>query len=103
TNATLGAWVSVAGVDCAQPTNRTGGLCTALELALPLAPTLVVDVPVRRLVASASNDADARACGKVDLTELEVQFLYFAPGGVEVPAAKTVVAITVDTIGPEPP
>lgn len=101
-NATLSAWSSVAGVDCAQPTNRANGLCTALELALPLASTLVVDVPVRRLVASASADADARACGEVDLTNLDVQFLYVPPGA-EVPAAKASTAIVIDTVGPEPP
>lgn len=102
-NATLSAWVSVAGVDCAQPPNRANGLCTALELALPLMPTLAVDVPVRRLVASAGGNSDARACGKVDLTDLDVQFMYFVPGGADLPAVKTSVAITVDTVGPEPP
>ncbi len=106
-NASMSAWASVSGVDCAQPANRSGpnALCWAIAPTIPLQQALTVDVPVRALIAGAQTEpvADDRLCGAVDFTSLDVQFLYFAPGDVAVPAVKKSLTVVVDTIGPEPP
>lgn len=106
-NATLSAWASVAGVDCAEPGNRSGEspLCWAIAPAIPLSQVIDVDVPVRTLLAGATTEpaSDDRVCGAVDLTSLDVQLLYFAPGSAAVPAVKKTLIVAVDTIGPEPP
>ena len=110
-NATVAAWASVSGVDCAEPTNRTGAnpLCWHIAQPIPLLQATEVDLPVRGLMSGAppaspsAPVADEGICGKVDLTTIDVQFLYFAPADMAVPAAKTSVGVTVDTIGPTPP
>lgn len=106
-NASLAGWASVSGVDCAQPANRAGqgALCWSIAPTIPLQQQVDVDVPVRTLLAGAQTEpvADDRLCGAVDLTSLDVQFLYFSPGDVAVPAVKKSLTVVVDTIGPEPP
>lgn len=96
-NATFAAWASVSGVDCAEPTNRTGAnpRCWQIAQPIPLRPTTVVDLRVRGLMSGAppaspsAPVADDGICGKVDLTTIDVQFLYFAPADMAVAAAKT--------------
>ena len=110
-NATVSAWASVSGVDCAEPTNRTGAtpLCWRIAESIPLQPAAEVDLPVRGLMSGAppaspsAPIADDSICGKVDLTTIDVQFLYFAPADMAVAAAKKSIGITVDTIGPTAP
>jgi hypothetical protein len=41
-------------------------------------------------------------CGKIDLADVTVQFLYFAPGQ-DTPAASAPATIKIDTVGPLPP
>ena len=66
-----------------------------------------VDIPVRAIMAGAltpqTPDYSAGICGKVDLTNVSVQFLYFDPGNVSVPSATHTTPITVDTVGPAAP
>jgi hypothetical protein len=48
-------------------------------------------------------NATESACGQVNLANISVQFLYFAPGNLNAPGSKKDVAVTVDTVGPRPP
>jgi hypothetical protein len=68
-----------------------------------------VDIPVRRIMSgapplqAADPDASASVCGKVDLANVGVQFLYFAPGDPNNAQQAKVVTVVVDTVGPDPP
>lgn len=106
--ASLEAWASLAGVDCTSPTSRLGPQSVCWRVgSVPLAPTVQVDVPLRRLLeevpgALAPADGDAR-CAAVDGTKLAVHFLYFAPGQLATPSAAASVVVDVDTAPPTPP
>jgi hypothetical protein len=104
------AWASI-GQDCSAQTARGGGyqLCwRAYDSDIPLSQTATINVPVRKVMAGGPQpnapDATENICGKVDLANIQIQFLYFAPGsgGANGTAAASV-TITVDTVGPAPP
>ena len=121
-NAPLLAYASINGQDCSDPTQRAGAtsqcwpLIRAADAAnltntgpssISLQPQQSVDIPVRALMAGAltpqTPDYSAAICGKVDLTNISVQFLYFDPGNVSAPSATHTTPIVVDTIGPAAP
>lgn len=107
-NASFQAWAS-AGADCSVQSNRTGAtaLCWNLVTGIPLQQFPNVDIPVRKImsgvVSPSSPDATEAICGKVDLTNVSVQFLYFDPGQVATPSAAKSLVVQVDTVGPPPP
>lgn len=94
-------WASL-GADCSSAPNRTPvtGACWSLFPAVPLQTLVNVDVPVRALLSPTSDETQ---CGKVDLTKIDVQVLYFAPGNYETAVVSKLVSIVADTVGPEPP
>ena len=121
-NATLLAYAAINGQDCSDPTQRAGATSQCWPLIrgagaanltntgpsnISLQPQQSVDVPVRALMAGAltpqTPDYSAAICGKVDLTNISVQFLYFDPGNVSAPSATHTTPIVVDTIGPAAP
>lgn len=110
-NAVIQVWAANAGVDCAQQINRASAnqLCWQVAPNVPLTQQVDVKVPVRNIMSGASpfqankTDNTVNACGKVDLTNLVVQFLYFSPGNTAAAASKKEVPIVVDTVGPNPP
>lgn len=111
-NASIEVWAAAGGVDCSAQTTRTSASqqCWKVSSNVPLSQTVNVDIPVRNIMSGAppntpvapSTDPN-NLCGKVDLTKISVQFLYFSPGNIATPASKKDVAITVDTVGPAPP
>lgn len=109
-NASLQVWAAPSGTDCKVQTNRAGSpaACWPLVTGAPLQSTATVDIPVRALLSGAASGslepvADERVCGKVDLTNISVQFLYFGPGQPATPALASDVVIAADTVGPRPP
>jgi hypothetical protein len=109
TNATLEAWAGLSGVDCGVQTNRTSGTKTCWKIAggIPLQTTPRASIAVRAILSGALDAinpvADASICGRVDLTTISVQFLYFAPGQLATPSATKAVQVRADTIGPAAP
>jgi hypothetical protein len=109
-NASLQAWASIGG-DCTALTNRQGNsqVCWPLVTGIPLQQATQIDIPVRAIMAGAAPGSATNLlqgdsmCGQVDLTNIAVSFLYFAPGVTDKPAASKNVTIKVDTVGPEPP
>lgn len=107
-NASFQAWAS-AGADCSVQSNRASGtgLCWSLVTGIPLQQFPNVDIPVRKIMSGVlsptSPDATEAICGKVDLTNIAVQFLYFDPGQVSTPTATKSFVVQVDTVGPPPP
>lgn len=109
-NASLQAWASIGG-DCTALTNRQGNsqVCWQLIGGIPLQATTQVDIPVRSIMAGAAPGSATSLltgnsmCGQVDLTNVAVSFLYFAPGVTDKPATSKNVTVKVDTVGPEPP
>lgn len=110
-DAIIQVWAGNSGVDCGVATNRAGGTqqCWQVSENIPLQTLVNVDIPVRRIMSGAppltpaAPDVSSNICGKVNLTTIGVQFLYFAPGQTTTPASKKDVSITVDTVGPRPP
>ena len=107
----LEAWAGLSGADCGVQTNRTGGtkVCWLIAAGIPLEPTPRPTIPVREIMSGASPDGPANldpsagVCGRVNLTTISVQFLYFAPGQLATPATKKDLQVRVDTVGPEAP
>jgi hypothetical protein len=106
---TLEAWAGLSGADCGVQTNRTSGtqVCWKVAEGIPLEPNPRPAIPVRRLMSGALDPknpiTDINICGKVNLTTISVQFLYFAPGQLATPAQKKDLQIRVDTVGPDAP
>jgi hypothetical protein len=104
-------WASNGGVDCGQQLNRSSAnqLCWRVAPDVPLQQAVDVVIPVRKVMSGAppfkaiQPDETENVCGKVDLTNLTVQFLYFAPAQTAAAASKKDVQIQVDTVGPAPP
>ncbi|MBX3205731.1 MAG: hypothetical protein KF764_11730 [Labilithrix sp.] len=105
------AWASI-GQDCKAQTARnvaTQVCWRVFDSAIPLSPVTDVDIPVRKIMAGAppnrptEPDATAAVCGKVDLANISVHFLYFAPGDPVTAQIDKAVPVTVDTVGPAPP
>ncbi len=108
---TIQAWASI-GQDCKNPTLRGGGTVQCwrlLDSNIALSPVVDVDIPVRRIMSGApplgatAPDDSAAVCGQVDLANVGVQFLYFAPGDPNNAQQAKVVTVVVDTVGPDPP
>lgn len=110
-DAVIQVWAANGGVDCGVNTNRSGAAqqCWPVSENVPLQQLVNVDIPVRRIMSGVSPftalapNATEAACGQVNLANISVQFLYFAPGNLNAPASKKDVAVTVDTVGPRPP
>jgi MYXO-CTERM domain-containing protein len=108
---TLEAWAGLSGADCSVQTNRTGTarICWQIASGISLEPTPRPAIPVRQILSGASPDgvttvdSSANICGRVNLTTISVQFLYFAPGQTATPETKKELAIRTDTIGPAAP
>lgn len=105
-------WAST-GADCSDVTQRTSTtarLCWPLIGSIPLQPTTTVNIPVRAIMAGAppytpvapADPGDATMCGKVELINVNVQFMYFPPAQTST-STKTPVTIQIDTVGPAPP
>jgi hypothetical protein len=105
-NGSLEVWAGLSGNDCSDQTRRIGSAATCWKLATGIPLQLQVDsvIPVRAIMAGALNpqtpDATQKICGRIDLTKVTVNFLYFAPGNPGTPAARAPVEVSVDTIGP---
>lgn len=110
-NATLAAWASLDGEDCAAQGSRDGesARCWPIVDAIPLQLVVDVDVPVRKILSAAPPFAPTRpapddtACGTVDLSTVSVQFLYFRPGERATAAVQKAIDVVADTVGPHPP
>ncbi|WP_146652505.1 hypothetical protein [Labilithrix luteola] len=104
------AWATT-GTDCSETATRESAARTCWRVAEHIALTTnpIVDIPVRAILSGVSPNsaaapvATADVCGKVDLTNITVQFLYFDPGAVSSPTAKLAFTIRADTIGPPAP
>ena len=114
-NAVIEAWASI-GQDCKAPTARGGGVTTCWRVSetIPLATVADVRIPVRNLMAGApparpidvvpGQVVDESVCGKVNLANVSVQFLYFPPGqGGATASMDKSITVIVDTVGPLPP
>lgn len=107
--ATLEAWAGLAGVDCGVQNNRQGTtrLCWKIDDGIALEPTPRPAISVRRILSGVVDpitpDSSANICGKVNLTTISVQFLYFAPGQLATPATKKDLQVRTDTVGPDAP
>jgi MYXO-CTERM domain-containing protein len=107
--ATLEAWAGLSGVDCGVQTNRQSGtkVCWKIDDGIALEPTPRPAIAVRRILSGVVDpinpDSSAAICGKVNLTTISVQFLYFAPGQLATPTANKVLQVRADTIGPDAP
>jgi hypothetical protein len=108
-NGSVQRWAANNGVDCSAPTTRSGGFqqCWQLGGNLPLSQNVNADIPVRAIISGAltpaTPDSSAAICGKVDLTTISVQFLYFSPGNPSQAASAKAISVIADTIGPDPP
>ena len=110
-NASVQVWASNGGADCGQQLNRASAnqLCWQVSGNVPLQQQVDVNIPVRKIMSGAppntaiKPDETVAVCGKVDLTNLSVQFLYFSPGNTATAASKKEIPITIDTVGPAPP
>jgi hypothetical protein len=110
-DAVIQVWAANGGVDCGVNTNRSGAAqqCWQVSENVPLQQLVNVDIPVRRIMSGVAPftalqpNSTESACGQINLANLAVQFLYFAPGNQNAPASKKDVAVTVDTVGPRPP
>lgn len=106
---TLEAWAGLSGVDCGVQTNRQSGTktCWKIDDGISLEPTPRPSIAVRKILSGVIDpinpDSSAAICGKVNLTTISVQFLYFAPGELATPASKKDLQVRADTIGPAAP
>ena len=100
-NAVIEAWASI-GQDCKAPTARGGNaqLCWQVSDTIPLSTVADVRIPVRNIMAGAppgkpievvpGQVVDESVCGKVNLANVSIQFLYFPPGQGGARAGRTV-------------
>lgn len=110
-NASLQVWAGLGGADCKNQQNRTGinATCWPLVTGVPLQVNPIVDIPVRAIMSGAppfkpaEPATGADMCGKIDLAQISVQFLYFSPGQLATPSQSKDMAVEVDTIGPAAP
>ena len=111
-DASIEVWAGLAGADCKQQQNRTAESAVCWPVVTGVPPTInpIVDIPVREIMAGAPPNrprapvSDASICGKIDLTNISLQFLYFTPGQRgATPSRSKDVTIEVDTVGPAPP
>ena len=108
---TLEAWAGLSGADCGVQTNRTGAarICWQVASGISLEPTPRPTIPVRQILSGASPDgvttvdSSINICGRVNLTTITVQFLYFAPGQTATPETKKELTVRADTVGPDAP
>lgn len=115
-NSVIEPWASITG-DCKSVLARggvsgtTGGVATCWRIgpAISLVPNASIDIPVRAIMSGVGRvgtpDATANICGKIDLANVNVQFVYIPPGanqGGDATVSKNV-TIIVDTVGPAPP
>jgi hypothetical protein len=107
---TIEVWAGLSGADCGMQANRTSGtqVCWKVHPGIPLEPNPRPSISVRKIMSGALDPKavvsdDASICGKVDLTTISLQFLYFAPGQLATPAQKKDIQIRVDTVGPAAP
>ena len=111
-NASIQAWATI-GQDCKVQTARGGGNKTCWQVYdsdIPLATVADIRVPVRKIMAGVTPNSattpvsDESVCGKINLANVSVQFLYFPPGsGGGTASMDKSVTVTVDTVGPLPP
>ncbi len=107
-NGALEVWAGLSGNTCADQVARTGAAQTCWQVAsgLPLQLQTQVDIPVRTIMKGArdpkATDTSAAICGAIDLTNISLNFHYYAPGQLATPAVNQAVPIKVDTIGPPP-
>jgi hypothetical protein len=110
--ATLQLWAANTGQDCKPSTARTGTTqqCWQLGGDIPLQLTVDVIVPVREIMSGIAplgsptkKVSDQSICGRVELSTISLQFLYFKPAQQGTPAVSKDLSIKVDTIGPRPP
>lgn len=109
--ASLQVWAGLGGADCKQQQNRSGinATCWQLVTGVPLQVNPIVEIPVRAIMSGAppfkpaEPGTGSQMCGTIDLAQISVQFLYFAPGQLATPAQSKEVAIEIDTVGPRPP
>ncbi len=111
-NASLQAWAANTGQDCKSQVNRESATRVCWQITgsdIPLQLNPYVDIPVRTIMSGVSPftplapDVSVNVCGKVNLANISVQFLYFSPGNLAEPVAVKAVAIQADTVGPSPP
>lgn len=107
--AAVQAYASVAQ-DCTGPTSRAGATAVCwpvYDSGIPLQASATINIPVRKIMSGAlqatAPDATQNICGKVDLSNVTIQFLYFAPGNTSTGTVAASVTIAVDTVGPLPP
>jgi MYXO-CTERM domain-containing protein len=111
--ASIQVWASIAGQECKAQTARAGGVQTCwrvVDTDVPLQLTTQVDIPVRRIISGVNPpfsatqpNATAGACGRVNLTNVAIHLLYFAPGNPSEPTVSKTLTIQADTVGPNPP
>lgn len=105
-NGSLEVWAGLSGNDCSDQTRRVGSAATCWKLATGIPLQLQVDsvISVRTIMSGVLSpqtpDSSQKICGRIDRTNVTVNFLYFAPGNPGTPATRTAVEIPVDTIGP---
>jgi MYXO-CTERM domain-containing protein len=112
-NAKIEVWASGTG-DCKAVATRQQGAAgqtcwKVYDANVPLQLTTEVNIPVRKIISGVppfsptTPNATAAACGRVDLQNITVQFLYFPPANQFEPTTVTPVTIQADTVGPSPP
>lgn len=109
-NAIIEVWAAN-GADCSTQVNRSSAnqVCWQVSPNVPLQQQVNIAIPVRKIMSGAppfkatAPDETENACGKVDLSNISVQFLYFKPGDRANAASKKEIGVTIDTVGPAPP
>lgn len=105
-NGAVEVWAGLSGNTCADQTARTSTAHTCWRVAsgIPLQLQTNVDIPVRAIMAGALDqvnpDSSEAICGRVDLTNISLNFQYYAPGNTASPATAQAINVKVDTVGP---
>lgn len=106
TNGVFEVWAGLSGNKCAEQQVRTGAnpTCWRVTSGIPLQINTQINIPVRTIMQGAQDpkatDTSDAICGRIDLTNISLNFQYYAPGQLATPAANETVDIKVDTIGP---
>jgi len=105
-NASIQAWAATSG-ECKDPVARsTVKTCWQLGGGIPLQTTVDVDLRVREIMSGVPSPTtpkdSADLCGTVDLSTINVHFLYFPPGQTTASVDQNIQVIA-DTVGPAPP
>lgn len=106
TNGVFEVWAGLSGNKCAEQQVRTGAnpTCWRVTTGIPLQINTQINIPVRTIMQGAQDpkatDISDAICGKIDLTNISLNFQYYAPGQLATPAVTETVDIKVDTIGP---